>query len=203
MTASGQNHFPYLNDRYDKYDVKTTSNFFTKEDTEKIGVYAQGVYDADKSLNYLYTQIKKLKTPTIIVFFGDHLPIVNNDKSKAVYLASKYFHTKDENINELRQHTTKAVILANYNIKTEKIKYLNSNYLGAYVLNNMNLNVSDYFKYVNYVRTKVPVFSREYIYDNKNTKAITLNKASREEKAIIKDFRMVEQYSFYGVKKSS
>ena len=66
--ATGQNHFPYERE-YDYYDINIKNTNLSKEDRTIIRTYAQGLYDADKSLNYLYNKINNLDTPTIIVFF--------------------------------------------------------------------------------------------------------------------------------------
>lgn len=195
MTASGQNHFPYTEDKYEKYDVSVKNTEYSKKSTNMLKSYAQGVYDASKELNNLYKMIQDLDTPTIIVFFGDHLPYIIDDDGVEPYISAKYFNTENKYVNDMRKHTTKAVILSNYDIETDDIKYMNANYLGAYVLNKMDLKVSNYFKYIDDLRKKVPVYNRNAVYMNNNT---TLRSdLDYNTKKALEDYKFVQYGSFY------
>lgn len=195
MTASGQNHFPYTEDKYEKYDVSVKNTEYSKKSTNMLKSYAQGVYDASKELNNLYKMIQDLDTPTIIVFFGDHLPYIIDDDGVEPYISAKYFNTENKYVNDMRKHTTKAVILSNYDIETDDIKYMNANYLGAYVLNKMDLKVSNYFKYIDDLRKKVPVYNRNAVYMNNNT---TLRSdLDYNAKKALEDYKFVQYGSFY------
>ena len=56
---------------------------------------AQGIYDADKNVrNALSKKYCELDTPTIIVFFGDHLPYLINKKGENILFKSSYFNTE-------------------------------------------------------------------------------------------------------------
>lgn len=195
MTASGQNHFPYTEDKYEKYDVSVKNTEYSKKSTNMLKSYAQGVYDASKELNNLYKMIQDLDTPTIIVFFGDHLPYIIDDDGVEPYISAKYFNTENKYVNDMRKHTTKAVILSNYDIETDDIKYMNANYLGAYVLNKMDLKVSNYFKYIDDLRKKVPVYNRNAVYMNNNT-ALRSDLDYNAKKAL-EDYKFVQYGSFY------
>lgn len=195
MTASGQNHFPYTEDKYEKYDVSVKNTEYSKKSTNMLKSYAQGVYDASKELNNLYKMIQDLDTPTIIVFFGDHLPYIIDDDGVEPYISAKYFNTENKYVNDMRKHTTKVVILSNYDIETDDIKYMNANYLGAYVLNKMDLKVSNYFKYIDDLRKKVPVYNRNAVYMNNNT-ALRSDLDYNAKKAL-EDYKFVQYGSFY------
>lgn len=195
MAATSQNHFPY-NEGYDSYDIEVVSSKYNDEDTEILKNYAQGIYDADASLEYLYQKIKKLEVPTVIVFFGDHLPYTVDSKGNNPYTDSKFFNTKNKDLNNIRKYTTKAVILANYKLKTDQLNYINSSYLGAYVINKMDIEISDYFKYVDYERKQVPVFNRDVVYQD--------NKTIKWDKSNLKDnimqYKYVQYNAFYDYK---
>lgn len=197
MSASGENHFPWAYDDAINYDIDVKSEHYTKNELNIIKDYAQGIYDADAALNYLYEKIQTLSTPTILVFFGDHLPYLIDDNGDQIYLSSSYLNTPDTNINTLRQYTTKAVIIANYDIKTENIPYLKASYLGSYVLNKLDLNISNYFKFIDYTRSKLPVFNRHIIYDTKTDQVKLIEEATEEEKDIWNNYQYVQHYSFY------
>ena len=85
--------------------------------------YAQGAYDADKALEKLYNAILELETPTIVLFYGDHLPFMTNDKGENLLLSTEYFSTDDVNINNIRKHRTKGAIFSNYDIDLEDLNH--------------------------------------------------------------------------------
>lgn len=199
MAASGQNHFPYL-DKYKEsdYDVKIKSTKYDKEATEMFRSYAQGIYDADKALNLLYKKIQDLDTPTIVVMFGDHQPFMTKKDNTSDYLQNSYFNTNDEIINDIRLHTTKAIILANFKLDTsDNLEFINSSYLGAYVLNKMDLKVSDYFKFIDYSRKTIPVFNRSVIYNSKTNTYTKMDQATKQEKGAINNYKNVQYYKFF------
>lgn len=199
MAASGQNHFPYL-DKYKEsdYDVKIKSTKYDKEATEMFRSYAQGIYDADKALNLLYKKIQDLDTPTIVVMFGDHQPFMTKKDNTSDYLENSYFNTDNENLNDIRLHTTKAIILANFKLDTsDDLDFINSSYLGAYVLNKMELKVSDYFKFIDYSRKTIPVFNRSVIYNSKTNTYTKMDQATKQEKGAINNYKNVQYYKFF------
>lgn len=194
FVATGQNHSPYSKDRYKKYDVKVKSSNYNKEDTGLLQCYAQGVYDADKQLDRLYKNINKLDEKTIIILFGDHNPYIVNKKGENIYLTDNYFNTGDKNLDYLHTYTTPAVILANYDIDIDDLKYINANYLGSYVVNNLDINVSDYFKYVNSNMFKLPIYARNFVYKDK---IIPIDNLSNIDKKTYNNIGNVQYYKFY------
>ena len=194
--ATAENHMPCSEDKFKKYDINVTKSSLSKENTNLIKCYAQGIYDADDALGELYEEIKEIDKDTIVIFYGDHLPFITNDKGENAYLVSKYFNTKDDKLNDLRKYTTKAVIFSNYISNLDKsINYINLNYLSSYVFANLDIKGNEYFKYVNSVRNSLPVFSKSYIFDNNNI--IEIKDLEKGKKESLDNFRNVQYYSFY------
>ena len=191
MSATAQNHYPFEGEMYkeSEFDVKVKKTEYSKEDTQMIRNYAQGIYDADKSLKYLYEKIQDLDTPTIVVFYGDHLPNISR------LTKSGYYTENDEPTNSLRLYTTKAAIVANYDIDTEELNQIKSSYLGAYVLNKMDLKISDYFKFIDETREEIPVFNRGTVY--KDGKQLKINTLDKETTELINNYKYVQYGSFY------
>lgn len=68
-----QNHDPYL-DKYKNLEVIAQSDKLNEKEINIFSGYAQGIYDADRSLGKLIDALSKEETPTLVYFFGDHLP---------------------------------------------------------------------------------------------------------------------------------
>ncbi|MDR2182747.1 MAG: LTA synthase family protein [Clostridiales bacterium] len=75
---SMQNHWEYWGNKYYGWpqDVTSYSPFLNEEELARVDAFVQGIYDADKQLGRLIDFIEARDTPTIVVFFGDHMPIM-------------------------------------------------------------------------------------------------------------------------------
>ena len=91
--------------------------------------------------------------------------------------------------------TTKAVILANYELDTDDLEYINASYLGAYVLNKMDLEISDYFMYIDSARTVLPVFDKNCAWINGET--IPIEELSGEMLDTYNELKYVNYRWFY------
>ena len=88
MFLTAQTHMPYPKDRYreDEYDIKIDSKGNISDfAADSLRCYAQGVFDADKQLGRLYEYIQTFSEPTIIIFYGDHLPYINEEDGSDAY----------------------------------------------------------------------------------------------------------------------
>ncbi len=150
MIATMQAHMPYLGKKYEEYDISLKENSFSKKTNQVLLNYGQGIYDADKELGRLYDYIKTYKEPTILIFYGDHLPYLNNGKED-VLSKMNYFNTGDEKTDLYRKYNTQALVLANFNIKPLKDtqpRFVSPDLLSTYVLNHMDIKISNYYKWL-------------------------------------------------------
>ena len=195
MTMTMESHMPYKADKYEKYDIEITESNLSKDLNNQLRAYAQGVYDADEQLGRLYDYIKEYDEPTLIIFYGDHLPIVFNDKS------FKYFNTDNQKTNLYRKYNTQSLILSNFditNLKEEnknELKYLSPDLLSAYVLNHMDIDVSNYYKWLYSTRNTIAAYNR-YISINQNGDIYFTNSLSGDMKELY-DLRKKVQYRYF------
>lgn len=68
-----QNHDPYV-DKYDKLEVLATSDKLDNEEEGILSTYSEGIRDGADSLEKLIRELENAPTPTLVYFFGDHLP---------------------------------------------------------------------------------------------------------------------------------
>ncbi|MCR5704934.1 MAG: LTA synthase family protein, partial [Eubacterium sp.] len=149
MTLTTQSHMPYPIDKYADYDVWVTKSDLSKDLNDTLTSYAQGLYDADKQLGRLVDYIKTMDEPTIVVFFGDHLPYLYAGKVNALDKL-KFFNTEDEKLNEFRKYNTQSLVISNFKIKkdSEELHYLGPDLLSAYLLNHMDIKISNYYQWL-------------------------------------------------------
>lgn len=169
MSLTAQTHMPYYIDRYeeDDYDVHITKSNLPDELNEMIQCYAQGVYDADKELGRLYEYIQNYDEPTIIIFYGDHLPYLQTNSGENAYSMLEYFNTDDYLTNFFRKYNTQLLITGNFDLGADDIDYIGPDLVMPYVLGRCDLeNESDYYNYLNSTVHKLPAFNCFVAVDN-------------------------------------
>ena len=199
FTATMQAHMPYVLSKYNEYDIDIVESNLSKEENEVIKSYAQGVYDADKQLGRLYDYIQSLDEDTIIIFYGDHLPYLSYGDSNAMN-ELEFFNTDDNKLNLFRKYNTQALVLANYDISSLKeenkdIKYLGPDLLSTYLLNHMDIELSDYYKWL-YSTINIIGASNKFISVNQNGDLFYTQKLEDEMKEL-NDFRYNVQYKYF------
>ena len=195
-----QNHGPYFYDKYGKnlpYQCKVT---LSEEAANNFGSYFLGVKDMDIMLGEVYDMIMSLEEPTIMVFYGDHLPGLGNEPSAFDEIGIKLSH--DDLEKEIEFYSTPYVILANErgraflnreNVEIQDGNAVSANYLPSMVLDMLNYNkVDNFFIYNSEMRKKLPIISRNFVFDGVNT--YPRNEVKGEAKEAYEDYKKYEYY---------
>lgn len=82
-----ENHGLYLN-KFDpaEWNIDVTSDALSEEESNLLHNYCKGVSDSDAQLGRLYDYVMQREKPTVVLWYGDHLPTLGNDF--AVYTAT-------------------------------------------------------------------------------------------------------------------
>ena len=153
-----QNHMPYTGVNYEKYDIDIESNLLSSTETIELKNYTQGVYDANKMYQKLVEYLKEQEEPTILVMFGDHLPLLG-DSYAATY--------KKNNLSYLEYYSTPYIIWANYDITNNEIpESLSASNLGLNILEMANIEMPWYLKPFRELYNKYPAINNKFILDN-------------------------------------
>lgn len=195
-----QNHGPYFYDKYGKnlpYQCKVT---LSEEAANNFGSYFLGVKDMDIMLGEVYDMIMSLEEPTIMVFYGDHLPGLGSDPSAFDEIGIKLSH--DDLEKEIEFYSTPYVILANEsgraflnreNVEIQDGNAVSANYLPSMVLDMLNYNkVDNFFIYNSEMRKKLPIISRNFVFDGVNT--YPRNEVKGEAKEAYEDYKKYEYF---------
>lgn len=95
FAVSMENHSPYAPGRYGTNRVKVTSSTLSPQLSDMLEVYTQGVYDADRALEDLVKGIEASGEPTVVLFFGDHLPFLGPNLD--VYARTGFYNSSEPN----------------------------------------------------------------------------------------------------------
>ncbi|MBN2260711.1 MAG: sulfatase-like hydrolase/transferase [Clostridiales bacterium] len=185
-----QNHGPYDDGRYDSInlDLRVTAQTDDLLDQQLLETYGQGIYDAIDSLKTLITYLESSDEETIVVFFGDHLPMMGDDFK--VYRDTGFLDENDDYISKhIQMRTTPFILWSNRTKESKDIGVIDAINLGPYLLDQENLSMPNYYKYLLNLSKKVPFinpvflamdgeyyFSDSSIYTDISSKMIAIEK---------------------------
>jgi len=158
-TVTMQNHGPYNDRRYGDDVIAVKGQGLSGESKDILQTYVEGVKDGDKALAHLMDYFKTVEEPTIIVMFGDHLPMLGNEYS--VYKDAGYISRGELTLEDTKNlHLTPLVIWNNYENKKQDIGVINASYLGAYVMEFGNMKMPRYFNFLNQLHQDLPAYMK-------------------------------------------
>jgi len=127
-----QNHGPYPADRKKFYaTMKADGKGLSSDGKNIVEFYADNLVQIDKELGRLIAALEKSNEKSIVVFFGDHLPLLGENYQ--VYREAGYFHDDQTFADYQKMYQTPILVWNNFGLKKEKLA-LSSSYIGPYVL---------------------------------------------------------------------
>ncbi|OTG85191.1 LTA synthase family protein [Acinetobacter sp. ANC 4648] len=147
---SVENHPMYSDDRFGKDNYKITKAGISDASKRQLNTYLTGMKRADDKLKGLIEDVKQLDRPTIIIFFGDHLPNL-----QAVYDEYGFFASAQEKTEkkDVRFFETPLAIWSNFPIDRKKLQgdFIAAHFLGPKVLEAAHIPLSPYYTFINKV----------------------------------------------------
>jgi len=150
---SMQNHWGFTAEKYAGIDLDVTASSprLTRHELEQVNSYLQGVFDADYHLGRLIEHIEEGDVPTMVVFFGDHLPVLgvrSNDIFEHIgFLDSRY--TFNWYADDLRAaHSVPYLIWTNFEVCQEPLGDISTYFLGAVVARDSGIVLNQYYSYL-------------------------------------------------------
>lgn len=131
FAATMEGHGPYFITENRENTIRVDGNI-SKESKDIIETYAQAMSDADAALKLLIEGIQKLDKPTIVVYFGDHLPLLGNNFK--VYREANFFQDIITYEDYSKCYSTPFVIWNNYTAQKETLR-MSPSFVTPYILN--------------------------------------------------------------------
>lgn len=183
-----QNHGGYTEEGFDS----NISISDLKNDYPETEQYLSLIKQSDDALQYLIKKLKKSDRKVILVFFGDHLPNVENEFYKEI------LGEEPEGISSLLSYQMKMykvpfLIWANYDIDEARIDQTSLNYLSTYVFETAGIQ-TPFTQLQKDVSKEVPVITSIGYYSNRDSEFKRINDAEGAEKDTL-DFYSCIQYN--------
>jgi phosphoglycerol transferase MdoB-like AlkP superfamily enzyme len=195
-TVTMQNHGPYDDPRYGENQFKAEGNL-TPQAKTILETYTQGAHDADQSLQMLIDHYQNSDEPTMIVFYGDHLPMLGLDYQ--VYKEAGFISTSNANawsLDEVKKmHSIPLVTWSNFDMPKQDIPLLSDSFLGAHVLDMLHMEKPANFTLNAELAAQVPGLLSNLVVDQDQTLHA---EAPESAKTLIDDYRNVQYDLLFG-----
>ena len=171
FTVTIQNHGPYMNYETEREERVVKTPEMTDEIFNTINNYMDGLSDADNLLMEVKNFTESIDKPTVILFFGDHLPYFDSEQKGYELIGYDIKSNTVEALN--RKYSTPYIICSNTAFKNElkkkneKLKKgkgnnISSNYLMTELFDYMNVEMPPYATYLNEIKEKLNIISPHY-----------------------------------------
>ena len=178
FALSMQNHDPYV-DKYPKLDVTLKSEKLSAGELGILSTYSQGVNDGAKALDKLITALEKSKTPTLVYFFGDHLPRLGSLKDM-LDIYERLNPEPDKNKKAIRSYSTPYASWSNFKDTRTFDTPFSPSHIAYEILKDSGV---DYPSYFNILKS----LEKEYLILHKDISGqVDLNNQ------YIKDYRLIQ-----------
>ncbi|MDO5145483.1 MAG: LTA synthase family protein [Eubacteriales bacterium] len=160
----------------------------------KVTQYLNMIKMSDKALKFLVQYFAKVEEPTVLLFFGDHQPDLDE---------TFYEELLGENIADLegeeleRLYRIPFFIWANYEIEEQNIERTSNNYLATYLADVAGIEKTGYLKFLTRLREEIPCInaigywgSDGKFYDKEDKTSPYYEK--------LKEYEWLEYYNLFG-----
>lgn len=112
--------------------------------------------ESDKALEEMIAYYSQCDEPTMIVFFGDHQPPLNNAFYEELYGKKLSERTTQE---VMEQYAVPFFIWANFDIEEQEDVVISPNYLGVLTAQTANLPMTGYMNFLSQMYEELPVIT--------------------------------------------
>lgn len=197
FTVTIQNHGPYYDNHlvYEKEYLAKTEDM-TDAEYYIINNYLSGIEAASNLLQTLYDYINTIDEPTVLLFFGDHLPFLDEEQ----LLYEKLGFNIDSNIPEGFENkcTTDYLIVGNKaftrytrpQIKGEQ-ELVSANYLSVKLFEYMNVPLPQRQAFLKDLMAEMPLISKKH----HGVAGSFKNQLTDEQKSLLNDYKILQYYN--------
>lgn len=181
-----QNHYPFETNRFSEHPITFTDNLPGTEH-QILQSYIDGINLSDISYQFLKEKILKSTKPTIVIYFGDHLPLLLSKFD--LYQLLDYVVREEENWNsedKSKMYTTPIAIYNNFEANLSISSKISPNFLSLEILKFANITPKYQFNFLQSLSTTDTVLNQYF------TPNLT--------KSQINDYSLVQYDILYGHK---
>ncbi len=181
-----QNHFPFTEGRFGESLIEI-SGLENEESKGELETYTEGLRRSDEALQYLIEQLDNLDRPTLLVFFGDHLPSLGTNKS--FYKENGYITNEKTPSERLAMAQTPLLMYANFDMPNDNLGVVSPIYFSNLIFDYAGLNKSLFYQFLSAFYKEIPVLRDELKVD-KNGEVI--NDLTKKQKEMLEQYKILQ-----------
>lgn len=181
-----QNHFPYNPERFEENKIEV-SGLTNEESKAELEIYTEGVRRSDEALQYLIEQLNGLERPTLLVFFGDHLPVLGTNK--AIYKEAGYIENEETLSEKLTMSETPLLMYANFDLPNDNLGLVSPIYFSNLVLDYAGLNKSPFYQFLSELHKEIPVLKDDLKVDKNGEEIKDL---THKQKEMLEQYKLIQ-----------
>jgi phosphoglycerol transferase MdoB-like AlkP superfamily enzyme len=177
-----QNHLPVNEGKFGTNSVSISG--LGDQYIKEFETFTEGIKWTDKAVKNLVDRLFELKEPTIVVFYGDHLPALNNSIFEEGGLVGEDALEDERVLSE-----TPLFIFSNYGLKKQDLKVLSPAFLGVTLLDMMEHPLTPYQALQYHIRELLPGLKSTVLVDSTGKTRQELN---YYEEQLIKEYKLIQ-----------
>ena len=193
-----QSHGPYEPGRYPEHSIDVTGDVdaWTRG---SVATFAEGMHDADKSLRRLIEWAKKRERPTVIAYFGDHLPPLGPAYVRTGFLANNVAPRMGSASEMKRVRETPLVVWSNRGGQAKDIGTVSPSFLPLMVLRKAGIEHPYYTGMLAALHERYHVVDRHLLIgaDGRSVRDWSREKAAH---GLVADMRLLQYDALFGDK---
>lgn len=194
FALSMQNHYPYSTEYYSEPSpVTVTCDEVSDANMDKVQAYVQGQCDVDASMKKLVDFLETQDEPTIVLFYGDHLPLLTVTFTTLGYMDDVEAALTGEELYNARK--IPFFIYNNFGHEQEFKENENTTWtkLGSFLLSYAGIDKPIYYDFIDNLSFKT-MYHRIFIDEKDNVYSEPTYKYSKE----IEDYKLLQHDILYG-----
>ncbi|RWP32138.1 LTA synthase family protein [Mesorhizobium sp.] len=201
FAVSLQNHGPYEPNRYynPTHKVQAPTSQWAKD---SLLSFTEGASDADKSLERLIEWAKNRRRPTVIAFFGDHLPPLGPVYVETGFLKDNVAPRKEPPDQMLLHHRTPLIVWSNRTGPVADMGTVSPAFLPYHVLTTAGISHPYYTGFLGQMRERYSVVDRNLLLTPTGEDTPDWARKKQIDPAI-RDFRLLQYDMMFGKRRAA
>ena len=160
--------------------------------------YLSLLHQSDEALEDFLQELTGFPEKTIVLFFGDHFPRVENELYEELHGGA--LNTLDE---KMLLYQVPFFLWANYDIAEQEVDCTSLNYLGHYLLELAGLEIPPYFQFLGALEEHIPSVSANGYYSISQQSFLPISEAEGEEAQWLNLYEQLQYNSLFDSKNRS
>lgn len=154
--------------------------------------YLSLIHESDKAVEYLLTALEDHPEDTIVLFFGDHFPGVEDALYAQIY--GKELQTLDE---QMLRYKVPFFIWSNFEMEEKTVELTSINYLSRYLLECAGFELPAYYRLLAETEKTIPALNAYGYYSREAGCFLPLSGASAAERQILQEYQILQYNNLF------